>query len=250
MDEAWESTHIEFGRASLDLLNPLNFNLLIWNVFKGTRKNWSHDFLKLTQDKNLILLQEACINNHMSRTFEKLNQYIFYFGLSFLLSKKRNIPTGTLLASETQASESGALRSVDLEPFLRTPKTFTWAKYKFMGTSAELLVINIHALNFTGQLAFMNQINQCLSLIDKHIGPVVFAGDFNTRTQKRLSYLVSSLKELKLDQVDFGPEKKSRLLGLDLDHAFIRNLDVNSTRIATEVKSSDHLPLELSLCYK
>jgi endonuclease/exonuclease/phosphatase (EEP) superfamily protein YafD len=250
MPEAWDSTHIEFGRPSQESLNPLNFNILIWNVFKGSRKKWHDDFLKLSSDKNLILLQEACINNHMSRTFEKLSQYIFYFGLSFLLSKRKNIPTGTLLASHALALSSGAERTRDLEPFIKTPKTFTWAKYKLTATDSELLVINIHALNFTGHLAFINQINQCLDLIDRHCGPVVFAGDFNTRTKKRMSDLTSMLGELKLDLVDFGSAKKSKILGLDLDHAFIRGLDINSLQVRTDIKSSDHLPLELSLRFK
>jgi endonuclease/exonuclease/phosphatase (EEP) superfamily protein YafD len=240
-----EKSHIVMGSASKQQLNPNSIKVLVWNLLKAERKSWSYDFTRMSQDMDILLLQEGYLNDITEYTFGELNSFRFDFGVSFLYNKDNNTPTGTIVGSKVVPLETGILRSKDYEPFIKTPKTMTWGKYPIAGSAESLLVISIHGMNFTKQYAFNNQIRQALDLIDEHNGPAIFAGDFNTRTKKRLSFLKNKMNLRDFKQIGYVDDKRMKVFGNILDHTYTRGLLVRDSKVLVNIKSSDHKAMEM-----
>ena len=121
----------------------------------------------------------------------------------------------------------------------------------------ELLVINIHAINFNiGLDGFKEQMRCIAEAITEHDGPVIVAGDFNTWSEARLDILSKLAREMKLEKVDFGPDADdiTARFGNALDHIFIckESLEVvsGSQDVIADIESSDHSPLFVELRLK
>ena len=84
-----------FGNYSKTHLNPDKINLLVWNIYKGKKKDWEANFLNLSKDSDLLILQEGLTNKKMMSTFEKVKNKSFYMGTSFIY-KKSKYKTGVL----------------------------------------------------------------------------------------------------------------------------------------------------------
>lgn len=242
-----EKSHLVMGSAQNSHLNPKSIKVLVWNLLKAGRKNWKADFIKMSSGKDILLLQEGYLNDTTEETFNQLRQFRFDFGVSFLYKKDKNTPTGTIVGSNVIPFKAGILRSKMFEPITKTPKTMTWAKYPISRTQKSLLVISIHGLNFTRQYAFNKQIDQAVELIDGHIGPVIFAGDFNTRTKSRFKYLKRQLQKRSLKEIGYVDDYRMSVFGNALDHTFTRGLLVRDSKVLLDIHSSDHKAMELDL---
>lgn len=93
--------------------------------------------------------------------------------------------------------------------------------------------------------------NCCHQIISSHVGPVLFAGDFNTNSKEKNKALLAMIAELKLEEVKFENDLRtqSALSRLFLDHIFCRGLTVESSMVygASEVKGSDHQPMLVNI---
>lgn len=225
---------------------PQEFQILVWNTLKGERVDWKKDFINLSENRDLLLLQEGYLDQKMRQTFLDLKDYQFYFGISFLYGNLNNLPTGTVLASKMLPTHQGILRTKDVEPFIKTPKTVTYATFQ-AETGQEVLVINIHGINFANHDCFVRHIQLVTKVIDRHQGPVIFAGDFNTRTPTRMKYLIQEMASRGLSQVQFQNDRRLTILGNPLDHVFIRGMTVKNAQVRMDIDSSDHKPLLLTL---
>ena len=139
--------------------------------------------------------------------------------------------------------------TLDMEPLTETPKTTVYAKYSVEGTNKELLVISIHGINFTGPGAFSRHLDQVYRKVLNHDGPVILAGDFNTRTKGRYREVQAVAKALSLDEVNFiNGDRRMVAVGTKnfLDHAFIRGFKINHAAVHPS-PGSDHKPMTLSL---
>ena len=240
-----EDSHIVMGQTYVSELDPNSIKVLVWNLLKAERKDWSKDFTKLAEKKDLLFLQEGYLNPVMESTFDQMYPFRFDFGVSFLYNKDNYTPTGSVLGSKVTPISTGVMRSRDLEPFIKTPKMITYGVYPIADSSKELLALTIHGVNFTTTKAFKNQINDAIKLIDQHDGPVVFAGDFNTRNQERMKFLRSKMFARDFKEVTFWNDKRKSFLGVPLDHAFAKGMLVRDSRVVVDVKSSDHKALEI-----
>lgn len=240
-------SHIVMGTAQNSKLNGNSIKVLVWNLLKAERKDWKRDFINLSANKDILLLQEGYLNRRTEDTFKALRMFRFDMGVSFLYKKDNKTPTGTVVGSRVSPVSAGFLRTKDYEPFIKTPKTLTYAKYPIKGTKQTLLAISLHGMNFTRQYAFNNQINQALSLIDAHQGPVIFAGDFNSRTKKRLRFLRKKMQDRALKELSYLNDKRLKVFGNILDHTFVRGFLVRNSRVLAKINSSDHKALELEL---
>ncbi len=242
-------SHETIGEAALDELNPNSIKVLVWNVLKGERKNWDRDFRQLSSDKDILLLQEGYLNNHMKDTLYSMQNFQFDMGVSFIYNKDNNTRTGSFIGSKVKPQEVSFTRTTDLEPFIKTPKTTTYAYYPIANSHKTLLALSIHGINFANHQAFVNHINQSVDMIKNHDGPVIFGGDFNTRTKKRTSHLRRLLKSLGLTEMSFRNDKRMRAVkvGPILDHVFIRGLLVRDSEVLGKIKSSDHKAMVLDL---
>ena len=129
------------------------------------------------------------------------------------------------------------------EPWLRTDKATVITEYALDGLSETLLVVNVHAVNFTfGLGAFEAQIGAAADVIGRHRGPVIFTGDFNTWRQGRLALVSALVAENGLRPVDFERDARKRFLGKPLDHVYVRGLDVEAA-VTWDTETSDHNPM-------
>lgn len=242
-------SHESIGEASLSELNPKSIKVLIWNVLKGERRGWSKDFKKLTSDKDILLLQEGYLNPHMKETFHSMDNFQFDMGVSFIYKKDSDTRTGSLIGSRVKPTDVYFTRTKDLEPFIKTPKTTTYAYYPIAHSDKTLLALSIHGINFANHQAFVNHINQSVDLIKNHDGPVIFGGDFNTRTRKRTSHLKRLMTSLGLQEVSYRNDRRMRAVkvGAILDHVFIKGLLIRDSEVLGKIKTSDHKAMVLDL---
>jgi endonuclease/exonuclease/phosphatase (EEP) superfamily protein YafD len=110
-----------------------------------------------------------------------------------------------------------------------------------------MLVMNIHGLNVTKLGAFEKQIFEASLVIAAHSGPVLFGGDFNTRSKKRMNYLRTLMSKYGLKEVIFLNDQRMTVMGNSLDHVFLRDLKVDQATVLSEISTSDHKPLYLEL---
>ena len=244
-----DQSHEVIGQADEGELNANSIKVLVWNLYKGDKKTWARDFKKLSEGQDILLLQEGYLNNRMVSVFEQMPKFQFDMGVSFIYKKDHNTRTGSLIGSSVKPSEVYFTRTKDYEPFIKTPKTTTYAYYPVEGSNKELLVINIHGINLANHKSFVNHVDQAVELIEKHDGPIVFGGDFNTRTKKRTRHLKRTMKALGMNEVGFRNDKRMRALkvGQVLDHVFIKGLLVRDADVKKDIKGSDHKAMVLDL---
>jgi endonuclease/exonuclease/phosphatase (EEP) superfamily protein YafD len=121
----------------------------------------------------------------------------------------------------------------------------TYGSFPIAGSSKKLLALTIHGVNFTNTGAFKNQINDAIKVIDRHHGPVIFAGDFNTRNKARMTFLRNKMFARHFKEVTFVNDKRKSFLGIPLDHAYSKGMLVRDSKVVLDVKSSDHKALEI-----
>lgn len=221
----------ELDSSSIDVLN--------WNILKGDRRFWEKDFERISQNMDLLLIQEACLRLNVLDAL-KIDQMGWIFSASFFYAAT-NIPTGVLTASYARPVYCRALRAI--EPIIRTPKSSLVTKYRLSDTNEMLLVVNVHAINFClGTVSFRSQALELKKEMESHPGPIILAGDFNTWSANRLSSLEEITRDLNLKAVRFKVDHRRKVFRKPVDHIFYRGLEVTHSKVI-KVKSSDHNPL-------
>jgi len=218
-----------------------SFKMLVWNVQKGGGVDWSSDFLSLARKMDLVLVQEGMLDANMPDLFTSIDGWGWNFATSFKYDDEK--ATGVVTGGPVAAEEVFFLRSPDTEPVIDTPKMAVGTEFNLDGHPDNLLVVNIHALNFVTNGTFYDQVTQILARLSLHDGPIIFAGDFNTWNQARINFLRRECAKLDLVEVDFNDS----IFSLVLDHVFVRGLRVHSARRIESVISSDHYPMAVQL---
>jgi len=238
-----ESFH-EWGQASRSSLDPENIKLVVWNILKAKEDSFISEFSSFGAT-DIFMLQEVDNSEEFFKAYKAYPDHKIHFGTSFnyrrgMFGGDRYL-SGTAISSRVDALESGMIRTKDLEPFVKTPKVVTWALLPIVGKK-DLLVVNIHGLNMTSNKKFIKQLDECEELINKHDGPVIFAGDFNTSDEEKVNAMWTLVWRTKLKSVTFENDqrKRSRFSGLIIDYTLVRGLEVKSSEIYTELEASDH----------
>jgi endonuclease/exonuclease/phosphatase (EEP) superfamily protein YafD len=132
---------------------------------------------------------------------------------------------------------------VHSEPWLRTPKATSVTQYGLTDTDQTLVVINVHAVNFSfGTGAYEKQFEQIRQVLENHDGPIILSGDLNTWRAKRVKIIEELATSLELTAVAFENDNRVQVFGNTLDHIYIRGLhalDANTVIVDT----SDHNPM-------
>ncbi len=244
-----EEAHSYFGEASDNELDSSSLNVFIWNVKKASIKGWSEAFKAFAHHQDLILIQEAYRNQYFENTLLLFKNIRWDMGTSFITTIDASTPTGTMIGSRTNPQTVTVLHSPDFEPIIQTPKSTTLATYPLRNSEQDLLVVSIHGINLTNDYAFMRHLNQIRAEISKHDGPIIFAGDFNTRTMTRLIFTFQLAHELGLNPANFVNGHLRMMAPLTdniLDHAFIRGLKIKKAEVIAS-PASDHNPMFLEL---
>jgi len=214
--------------------------VLVWNIEKAGNPGWDSDLGTLGADSDLLLIQEASVQASIA---DALPQPLFQaFAAGYINSKTE---TGVLTLSTVEPSLHCNLTA--WEPWLGTPKATNITEYPIDGLDRRLLVINLHAVNFSVGLAdFETQVKALEPLLNRHIGPLIVAGDFNTWSNNRSRSLNAFMAKHQLLPVVFEPDHRTQFWNLPLDHVYLRGLDlVEASTI--EVQSSDHNPLLITV---
>ena len=233
------------GRASKPVFGP-SINILIWNVFKCQKKAWRDDFITLVHNKDLVLLQEAILNSPLDVHFNKSVQHQWIMARSFR-NVKTNIETGVKTGSTVTAKKHYFSASTHSEPITQTKKMLLATVYPLANLEQSLLVINCHIINFVSFNKFSSHLGQVFQMLEQHNGPILLAGDFNTWNNKRLKYFNEIAKSFALAEVKIKRQPRINHLFQHLDHVYCRGLEVTDAFVHTNIHSSDHYPISLSL---
>lgn len=237
------------GSAFYTHLDPQSIKVFVWNIKKAQEMPWQGEFESYANNQDLVLLQEAYGNELFNTTINNMSGYRWDMGIGFFYRMYGDLATGTMIGARVNPSYVRVRHSKDVEPFVETPKTMTFAKYPLAGEK-ELLVISVHGINLTSHNSFERQMAQAEEAITAHDGPVIFAGDFNTRTKDRTQHLFQIVKRLKLDEVKFKNAEYRmawKFTNNYLDHGFTRGLTVKYAEVLKDSRGSDHRPLALEV---
>lgn len=234
----------ELGQASQVALGP-NIRVLVWNIFKAKKANWITDFKKLAFDKELVLLQEAVTNAPSDHLFEQDNALQWVMARSFKYPKTE-IETGVKTGCLAATSARQLYISEHTEPLLQTRKLLLSTQYPIAGSTQNLLVVNMHAINFVATKKYVAQLEQLGVALADHDGPILLAGDFNTWSAARLESFQSVALGSGLVEAVMARRGRPATLNLHLDHVFYRGLSLQSIESLEHVRSSDHAPIEAS----
>jgi len=233
----WSAAPAAHRVAALD---PAGFDLVTWNIRRAQAESWPRDFARLVAGRDILLLQEARLTPGLRAALEG-SGYRWTLARAFDL---RGAHTGVLTASQVEASAACLTRS--MEPLTRVPKSALLTRFPLRGSREELLVANLHGVNFAPDTRrFGDQLESVAGRLASHRGPLVLAGDFNDWRRGRSQVLRGITGRLGLRPLRLTRDKRSRHLGRPVDHVFYRGLEVVRAD-AVEVTSSDHHPVRVS----
>lgn len=212
------------------------FSLLNWNIYKQQNAQWAEHLAKWAMKADLITLQEAKYDQALIQFSQQQNLY----HLQNVAFSYQDDVYGVNTFSRIQALQTCGTRYT--EPWLRIPKTGVATTYAINGSNQQLLLINLHGVNFTlTALPLKEQVAPYLSLIKEHKGPIIISGDFNTWSRARSQEIIDSLLSVGFDETLFSKDKRLTVFGLPLDHVFYRGLKVLSAQ-SMKTLASDHTP--------
>ena len=230
------------GEAPADSaeLDAASIRLLNWNAQKNKRLNWQSDLKSLASDKNLVLVQEVSLRKDSINAIDSSRHWSFAPGY-----RSGGAVSGVLTLSTSKPIAQCSF--VNYEPVLRSPKATVLTKYGLTTTDQELIVVNLHAVNFSmGLGAFQRQFEQVRQILEAHDGPVILSGDFNTWRRKRAEVVADLAQSLGLTALGFAKDHRVKKFGNYIDHIYIRGLSPLSSSTSV-VDSSDHNPMSATL---
>lgn len=237
---ACSSQLVGSNQSAHDELDSGDIRVVNWNIQKGDDPQWTTDLATFQGDTDLMVFQEAPLNSNAWGAVTADQYQAFSPGY-----RTRRSLTGVMTVSAAKPLTQCNLVSV--EPWIRSPKATVITEYGLTNTNQTLLVVNIHAVNFTfGIRDFQEQIRQAQSVLDDHAGPILLSGDFNTWHWRRSEILNEVTHSLGLKILDYDEDHRKRVFGLPLDHIYVRGLEVLEAT-TREVDSSDHSPISARL---
>ena len=183
-----------------------NFTILCWNVAKLTLHSSYQEYLKsIIEDDSvdILLLQE--VKKSLATELE-LCDY------SYILSP--NIQTnkhifGVLTAFKISCEDELSLLTKKRELSYATHKVTLITRHK-ISQDDELVIVNLHAINFVKNSDFHTELENIRLTIKSHKGPMIVAGDFNTWNVKRVEFLREFTYDLSLTEVYFNDNSKQK----------------------------------------
>lgn len=227
----------------MSLINPERFQVLNWNVQKQHSVSFRQELEQLTLGADLTTLQEAVLEPEFLNSLGSDNSLSYTPGY-----RSRLHQTGVLTLSRMPPLSSS--QHLKQEPWLRSQKAIQITQHQLDGHDQALLLINLHAINFTlGDSAYQAQLQSILPALDTHRGPAILTGDFNCWNPARRRRLKSFTDQCRLTEVPFDEDHRKRVVRHPLDHIFARDLEILSAS-TQKTKASDHNPLIVNFTCK
>ncbi|WP_354622873.1 endonuclease/exonuclease/phosphatase family protein [Psychromonas sp. MME2] len=237
-------TPIESNKKASEYKLKSPFTLLNWNIYKQQKYQWQQALQELTIKADFITLQEAKSSPTLQqfskemRMFTLHNAAFTYGGESFGVNTLSKYPTTSICGS------------LATEPWIKIPKSGIASVYPINQDSGSLLLINLHAVNFTiGISNLKEQLKPYILIIKQHQGPIIFSGDFNTWNDQRLTLVTNIFVELGFKEVLFSEDNRSTVFGYPLDHIYFRGLKVINEEVINS-NASDHNPMRVTFAFE
>jgi endonuclease/exonuclease/phosphatase (EEP) superfamily protein YafD len=218
--------------------------ITVWNTFKGRRERYYDVLAAQTQYADLILLQEFWHDPAV----EAAHQLLFterdaHMAISFYTRPNQKAPTGVCTISAIRACQTNLVLSRFREPVTRTPKAAICSYYPIDSPDCSreegLLVLNSHGINFRLRRPFLDQMLQFEAQLQRHRGPIILVGDFNTWEYGRVRILDAVARRLGLRHVRF-PTGIKAIGQHELDRVYVRGGAVEEQRVIVDKAASDH----------
>lgn len=216
--------------------------VLVWNIHKGADDRLPKDFENISSSADFALFQESISAKAFRSAICEANKNLGWTQAKSFETDPGSY-TGVATGSRYEPILEEALLSNVTEPILSTHKTIIISEFERPGQK-NLLVANMHAINFVTTETFREHVRQLVKRIKQHDGPMIVAGDFNTWNSSRMDYLNRALHFLGMKAVDF-PHTGF----LKLDHLFVRGLSKRFAFNVTMIDSSDHEPILVDLLF-
>lgn len=219
------------------LIDKTTFTIMVWNIFKQKRADCIQILEHYADETKLILLQEAQTTPQLLNFITRQNKIADHVPAYCF----NNIYAGVMTITDTLPISIYSFR--EKEPLIRVPKSALITIYPIYNSTHQLLVANIHAVNFSiGVKSYRQQMHMLLNRIKEHNGPVILAGDFNAWSQQRLNLLYHLVSTNDLKPVNFSIDIRKTFMGRPLDFVFYRGLQLDTAKIIS-TSASDHNPL-------
>lgn len=216
------------------------FRLLVWNIHKGLDAGWQQELQHFSQQADFLLLQEVTNQQNLSAQFSAQFPTALYTA-AFAYAGRQS---GVQILSK--ALPDLVCADMESEPWILIPKVANAMRFPLDNQQA-LLIVNVHLVNFEwNPVNYRRQIEKMMSLIARHQGPIILAGDFNTWNRGRLELIKTLARQFHLDEIVYQQDYRMRFLGNPLDHIFVRGFKaVQADSVRTD--SSDHNPLSVEV---
>jgi endonuclease/exonuclease/phosphatase (EEP) superfamily protein YafD len=240
---------LPIGKASKRQLPPKNWSFLVWNLHKGEDETFKPEYLALSLGRDIIMNQEIYLDKNMNDVFKFLFSFKIETATSFFYGKEK-IRTGVANISTVDAEFTKFIRTDTREPILKSPKMTLVTSYPIRFSKKKLTVVNIHGINFVSTAGFKKEMERIYQEIKDIPSPLVFAGDFNTWNEDRITILDEYARKLKLKEASYLPDNRITFNGNYLDHfLYTSDIKIKKARVDAFYKGSDHKPLAVEVEY-
>lgn len=233
--------HHRSCRFTCSRVVPDTFGVLCWNVYKKNSKNpaFKPYLENMTAGRGIdfLLFQEA---NFRDDNYFTLPNFAFDAAANL---EYRGEFYGVLSASRVESKHAQAYLSEGKESLIGPHKSLLLSTYTFEDGS-ELLILNVHVINFRENQRYHKELERFLNLMSHHEGPMIIAGDFNSWNKKRMQRLHEIREKLALNAVPFKQtDKVKSFMGNHLDFIFYRGVEIVDFSVDRDHGLSDHNPL-------
>lgn len=214
--------------------------LYSWNIYKQKLENSIPELSYMLGKADIVLLQEA----RESETLMSMIESNEFKAIHVVAFKDGYYANGVMTISKIAPLNYTAQKYS--EPWIRFPKSGLISTYS-LSNGQQLMVANFHAVNFSlGLKDFIQQLRTIFVILQKHSGPIILGGDFNTWKKSRYLYIKRMIRELNLKEIDYPIDQRTKVMGKILDHIFIRGLQIKEAK-TYNISASDHNPIRLKL---
>lgn len=226
-----------------EALDANHIVLYSWNIYKQKLENSIPELSYMLGKADIVLLQEA----RESETLMSMITSNEFKAIHVVAFKDGYYANGVMTISKIPPVSYTAQKYS--EPWIRFPKSGLISTYP-LSNGQQLMVANFHAVNFSlGLKDFIRQLRTIFDILQKHSGPIVLGGDFNTWRKSRYLYIKRVIRELNLKEIDYPIDQRTKVMGKILDHIFIRGLQIKEAK-TYDISASDHNPIRLKLAYE
>ena len=212
----------------------------IWNIWKGSGgEAFLAEYRRMIKDCHLLLAQEALLTLKALALFAP-SGFLALHGATY--RRKDGIRDGVMTVSSAHADgQPQRILCLAPEPLLNTTKASLVSTYKIQNTDKLLCVVNIHSTLIRRPSMAVRELEQVLTYISHHEGPILFGGDFNTFSNAYISEVDRVLSSIGLSRVVI--EGDPRTTTTALDQIYVRDIEVLQAKIDTSFQHSDHFPI-------